>query len=217
MHEDIEPEPVAAARVAGVHIEKLRAFTHELADRGEQLGLIGPLERPRIWTRHILNSSVMAPLVPTGSLGDIGSGAGLPGLVIAILRPDVQCTLIEPMERRTQWLSDQAHNLGLNNVEIVRARAQDLHNKRTFDTVTARAVSALRKLIPMAAPLTGLGGQLIFLKGSRVSEEMSEAASVIKKYRLNDVTIDSLTAPDLSEETWVFRATVDKGSAQPHA
>jgi len=213
MREDIEIEPPAAARLAGVHLEKLRAFTQALAERGEELGLIGPLERPRIWTRHILNSSLMTPLVPAGSLADIGSGAGLPGLVIAILRPDVQCTLIEPMERRTQWLSEQASELGLVNVEVVRARAQDLHGQRTFDSVTARAVSALRKLIPMAAPLAARNGQLILLKGSRVNEEVSEAASVIKKFRLSDIRVDSLTAPDVSEETWVFRATVDKGSA----
>lgn len=217
MHEDIEPEPAAAARLAGPHTEKLRAFARELAERGEELGLIGPLERPRIWTRHVLNSSLIAPLVAPGSLADIGSGAGLPGLVVAIMRPDVQCVLIEPMERRTQWLISQVQDLSLDNVEVIRARAQDLHRQRTFDTVTARAVSALRKLIPMAAPLVRHGGQLLLLKGSRVEEEAAEAAPAIKKFRLTDVHIESLTEPDLEEKTWVFRATVEKGSAQPHS
>src|SRR5699024_5518256 len=114
----------------------------------ELLGLIGPLELPRIWTRHVLNSTLVAELVRPGVVGDVGSGGGLPGLVLAIARPDAQFVLIEPMERRTDWLSAQVDALGLTNVTVERARAEESAYRGRLDQVTARAVSALRKLIP---------------------------------------------------------------------
>lgn len=213
MHTDIEAEPLAAAALAGEHLETLREFTRQLANRGEELGLIGPLERPRIWTRHVLNSSLVAPLLKPGVLGDVGSGAGLPGLVLAILRPDVQCVLIEPMERRVAWLDEQVAHLQLDNVRVIRARAQDIFGQEKFDQVTARAVSALKKLIPMTAPLVRACGELIFMKGDRVHEELIAAASSVKKFHLRDVRVDILTEEGLAEQTRVFRATVEKDLA----
>ena len=118
-----------------------------LAEQGETRGLIGPLELPRLWTRHILNSAIAAPLFD-GRAADIGSGAGLPGIVLAIARPDVTWTLVEPMERRVAWLTEQADALDLGNVTVVRARAEEWVPEASVDVVTARAVSALRTLIP---------------------------------------------------------------------
>src|SRR6201999_3621958 len=149
----VESEPAVAADVFGGRIELARSYTAELARRGEELGLIGPLELPRIWTRHILNCVLIAPLLHPGLVGDVGSGAGLPGIVLAIARPDVDFVLIEPMERRVAWLTEQKSELGLSNVTVVRARAEDARDLRKLDQVTARAVSAFSKLIPLCAPL----------------------------------------------------------------
>ena len=121
---EIEPEPAAAEQIFGDRIDLARRFTAALGEHGEERGLIGPLEPPRLWSRHVLNSAVIAPLF-RGRVGDVGSGAGLPGLVLAIARPDVEWVLIEPMERRVAWLAEQVDSLGLDNVEIVRARAED--------------------------------------------------------------------------------------------
>ena len=146
---ELEVEPTIAAELFGDRIDIARSFTDALAREGEERGLIGPLELPRLWTRHILNSVIAAPLFH-GSVADIGSGAGLPGLVLAIACPDVQWTLIEPMERRITWLDEQVSALGLANVDVVRARAEDVRPADGFDVVTARAVSALRTLIPLS-------------------------------------------------------------------
>jgi len=205
----LEPEPAAAEAVFGASIETARAFTSDLARRGEELGLIGPLELPRLWTRHVINSGLVAPLVRPGALvGDIGSGAGLPGLVLAIARPDARFVLIEPMERRTDWLRAEAAALGLDNVEVVRARAEDAPYVERLDQITARAVSALRTLIPAVVPLARPGGELILMKGARVEEERDAAAKQIARARLVDVEILTLGEGVTTEVTRVFRATV---------
>ena len=206
----LETEPAAAATLFGDRIDLARSFTNELARRGEELGLIGPLELPRLWTRHILNSAVLAPLLEErGRVADVGSGAGLPGLVLAIARPDVHLTLIEPMERRVDWLTSEASRLGLDNVAVVRARAEDVADEIVVDQVTARAVSALSKLIPLTVPLVRSGGQLILMKGARVEDEMEKARKVILRKRLTDVEVLELGVGVVDETTRVFRATVD--------
>lgn len=206
----LEAEPAAATALFGDRIDLARSFTNELARRGEELGLIGPLELPRLWTRHILNSAVLAPLLEAGGrVADVGSGAGLPGLVLAIARPDVHLTLIEPMERRVDWLTSEADRLGLDNVAVVRARAEDVADDFVVDQVTARAVSALSKLIPLTVPLVRSGGQLILMKGARVEDEMEKARKVILRMRLTDVEVLELGAGVVEEITRVFRATVD--------
>jgi len=205
----LETEPEAAQALFGDRIDLARAYTNDLARRGEELGLIGPLEIPRLWTRHILNCALLAPLILPGRVGDIGSGAGLPGLVLAIARPDVQFILIEPMERRVEWLLHETAELGLENVEVVRVRAEDAKFSPWLDQVTARAVSALSKLIPLTAPLVRSGGQLLFLKGANVANEVDAAAKAIRKARLSDVEILTLGEGVVSEVTRVFRATVD--------
>ena len=206
----LEAEPAAAAALFGDRIEVARSFTNELARRGEELGLIGPLELPRLWTRHILNSALLAPLLEArGRVADVGSGAGLPGLVLAIARPDVEFVLIEPMERRTDWLRAESDRLGLQNVTVLRGRAEDVADDVVVDQVTARAVSALSKLIPLTVPLVRSGGQLILMKGARVDEEIEKARKVILRKRLSDVEVLELGEGVVDETTRVFRATVD--------
>ncbi|MCK2025705.1 16S rRNA (guanine(527)-N(7))-methyltransferase RsmG [Microbacterium sp. SSW1-47] len=203
----VEAEPAVAAELFGDRIDVARQFTAALAREGEERGLIGPLELPRLWTRHILNSAIAAPLFH-GTVADIGSGAGLPGLVLAIARPDVTWTLVEPMERRITWLNEQVAALGLDNVTVLRSRAEDVKAGDGFDVVTARAVSALRTLLPLTAPLVRDGGELALLKGANAANEIEAAQKQIKKYRLSDVRVEVLGEGVLPETTRVVRARV---------
>ena len=209
---ELEQEPEAAAVIFGDRLEQARAFTRNLAAQGETRGLIGPLEVPRLWTRHILNSAVIAPLFTAGRVGDVGSGAGLPGIVCAIARPDITWVLIEPMERRTAWLQEQADELGLTNVDVVRARAEDWAEGPSLDAVTARAVSALRTLLPLTAPLVRDGGELVLMKGISAAAEIEKAAKQIRAQRLVDVRVEVVGEGLLGEPTRVVRGTVRRSS-----
>ncbi len=206
---EIELEPAVAAQLAGDRIDVLRAFTRDLGERGELLGLIGPLEAPRLWTRHVLNSAILAPLIDEGAtVADIGTGGGLPGLVLAIVRPDARFLLIEPMERRCLWLNEQVERLGLDNVEVKRGRAEEYHGAFEVDQVTARAVTALRNLVPLTAPLLRSGGEMLFLKGSGVQAEIEAAQKVLRKYSAQDVWVEELGIGVLEETTRVCRARI---------
>ena len=205
----LELEPAAAETLAGERIDVLRAFAADLAARGEELGLIGPLELPRLWTRHLLNSAVLAPLLDSGgTVADIGTGGGMPGLVLGIVRPDVEFRLIEPMERRCAWLNEQITHLGLTNTTVKRGRAEEFHGAFEVDQVTARAVTALRKLVPLTAPLLRDGGEMLFLKGASVENEVEAAQKVLRKHRVSDISIELLGEELLAESTRVFRAKV---------
>jgi len=204
---ELEPEPAAAMAVFGDRLPLARRFTRALAEEGEARGLIGPLELPRLWTRHILNSAVIAPLF-SGRSGDVGSGAGLPGLVLAIARPDLEWVLIEPMERRTVWLHEQVAALGLDNVEVVRARAEDWAEGPVLDAVTARAVSALRALLPLVTPLVRDGGELVLMKGASAETEIETARKQIRALGLEDVRVETAGAELLDQPTTVVRAIV---------
>jgi len=205
---EYEAEPAQAAQVFGDQLALARQFTANLAQYGEELGLIGPLELPRLWSRHILNCGIVAPLL-NGRVGDVGSGAGLPGLVLAIARPDVDFVLIEPMERRTAWLNDQVAELGLTNVTVVRDRAEDVRRDVLLDQVTARAVSALKKLIPMTAPLVRPGGELVLMKGASAAAEIEAASKQIRAFKLQNVEVLTLGEGLLDDVTRVVRATVE--------
>ena len=206
---EVEPEPAAAAQIAGDRIDVLREFARDLGERGETLGLIGPLEPPRLWTRHLLNSAILAPLIETGAkVADIGTGGGMPGLVLAIVRPDAHFKLIEPMERRCAWLNEQAERLELDNVEVKRGRAEAFHDAFEVDQVTARAVTALRKLVPPAAPLLRDGGELLLLKGESVQSEIDAAEKQLRKYKVHDIAVEELGLGLLAETTRVCRARV---------
>jgi 16S rRNA (guanine527-N7)-methyltransferase len=209
LSETLEAEPPATAAVFGAQLELARAFTRNLAEQGEKLGLIGPLELPRLWSRHILNCAIVAPLLRPGVVGDVGSGAGLPGLVLAIARPDVSFVLIEPMERRVAWLNDQVSALALTNVSVVRARAEEAKVRQQLDQVTARAVSAFKTLVPLTAPLLRRGGELILMKGAGAPAEVEAASKVIRRFHLTNVEVIELGAGVLQDVTRVIRATVD--------
>lgn len=206
---ELEVEPSAAAEIAGDRIEVLREFARDLGERGEELGLIGPLEPPRLWTRHLLNSAILAPLITVGAkVADIGTGGGMPGLVLAIVRPDAEFRLIEPMERRCNWLNEQIERLQLDNVEVLRGRAEEYHGAFEVDQVTARAVTALRKLVPLTAPLLRDGGEMLFLKGTSVQGEIDAAEKVLRKHRVREISVEELGAGQLAETTRVFRAKI---------
>jgi len=204
---ELEIEPDAAAQIFGDRIDRAREFVSALAEHGEERGLIGPLELPRLWSRHVLNSAVIAPAF-RGRVGDVGSGAGLPGLVLAIARPDVEWVLIEPMERRVAWLTEQRDALELDNVEVVRARAEDWAGAGSLDMVTARAVSALRTLLPWTAPLVRDGGELALLKGASVEGEIDAASKQLRKYQVSNVRVELFGEGIVAEPTRLLRASV---------
>jgi 16S rRNA (guanine527-N7)-methyltransferase len=206
--DSVETEPAVAVELFGEQIDVARAFTANLAAQGEERGLIGPLELPRLWSRHILNCAIVAPLLKPGLVGDVGSGAGLPGLVLAIARPDVDFVLIEPMERRVAWLNEQVDELGLTNVSVVRDRAEDARLTDPLDQVTARAVSAFRKLIPLTAPLLRDGGELVLMKGAGAVAEVEAATKELRKFRVHDVEVLTLGEDVLDDVTRVIRARV---------
>ncbi|WP_254052164.1 16S rRNA (guanine(527)-N(7))-methyltransferase RsmG [Aeromicrobium sp. A1-2] len=175
-----------------------------LATDGVLKGLIGPREVPRIWDRHIMNSAVVVQRVPHGaSVADIGTGAGLPGLVWAIARPDISVALVEPLLRRTTFLEDAVRDLGLDNVSIVRARAEDVHE--TYDVVTARAVAALDKLGRWCLPPVAPGGVLLALKGRTAQDEITTATATL--HRLGATTIVVATYENGDVPTTVVEVT----------
>lgn len=163
------------------------AYHAMLVQEGEMRGLLGPREVSRLWERHLLNSAAVVPFLPeTGLIVDIGSGAGLPGVVIAAMRPGAEVVLVEPMERRTVWLTEVVERLGLTNVEVRRARAQELWGVLEADAVTARAVAALDKLYRWTAPLVRPGGVIVALKGERATDELTTAAPAMRELGLKD-------------------------------
>ncbi|MEO0313158.1 MAG: hypothetical protein RL140_388 [Actinomycetota bacterium] len=202
-----EIEPAVAAQIFGDRIELARGYAAALVRDGDLLGLLGPRELPRLWTRHILNSAVAAELIPEGkTVADIGSGAGLPGIPLAIARPNNHFTLIEPMERRSDWLLEIVDELGLKNVTVLRARAEEVGE--VFDIATARAVSALPKLLRLAIPMVRHGGEVLALKGSKAADEVAEARKLQKKLGIFGFEILSTGTEFLAEPTVVVRTTL---------
>ena len=201
-----EVEPKEAQEVFGEHIGQARQYFDLLVRDGDLLGLIGPRELPKLWSRHILNSAVVADLVEDGQLvADVGSGAGFPGIPMAILRPKVKFVLIEPMERRANWLADVVvPTLGLENVKVLRGRAEEAP-LRNYDVTTARAVSALPKLLRMLVPLTAHGGQVLAMKGSKAQDEIEESRSLAKKLKLDSFEIVTVGENLLVDPTTVVR------------
>lgn len=204
----VEAAPVEAKAVFATAWPRAVAFADLLVSDGELRGLIGPRELPRLWTRHLLNSAAVAGFVPQYTrFADVGSGAGFPGVVVALMRPDLDVHLIEPMERRTAWLEDVVAALELSNVTVRRARAEEVHGADEFDVVSARAVAALRKLIPWVGPLIHPGGRLVALKGERAAAEIDDAQKALQKYKLRDVTSHEVVVPGTEEPTRVVTAT----------
>lgn len=203
----LEKEPAEAAAIFGDRIGLARAYAAALARDSDTLGLLGPRELERLWSRHILNSAVVAELVPAGAtVADVGSGAGLPGIPMAIAQPEAHFTLIEPMERRSDWLLQVCEEIGLTNVEVRRARAEEVGS--VYDIVTARAVSALPKLLRMTVDLTRAGGEILALKGSKAAEEVAEAQKIAKKLKISGFEILTVGAQHLAEPTTIVRTTL---------
>lgn len=200
----VEKEPAVAKEIFGDRIDKARAYAAALARDSDTLGLLGPRELEILWSRHVLNSAVVAELIPDGvTVADVGSGAGLPGIPMAIAQPNAHFTLIEPMERRSDWLKEQVEALQLTNVEVLRARAEEVGS--VYDIVTARAVSNLSKLLRMTVDLIREGGQLLALKGSKAADEIAEAQKMSKKLKLAGFDLLTVGAEKLAEPTTVVR------------
>jgi 16S rRNA (guanine527-N7)-methyltransferase len=182
--------PAAAESVFGPAMKAAETYARLLAGPGTERGLIGPYEIPRLWERHLLNSAVVAELVPhPGSLVDLGSGAGLPGIVLALLLPDVQVTLLEPMLRRVVFLEECVKILDLANARVQRGRAEEFAGRLSADVVTARAVAPLERLAAMAVKLVRPGGVVLAIKGARAAEELNAARSALRHLGLRDVDL----------------------------
>lgn len=204
-----EAEPESAKAIFGPQIEKARAFAQKLAKDSDDLGLLGPRELDKLWSRHILNSAVVAETVKPGDhVADVGSGAGLPGIPMAIAMPEAHFVLIEPMERRSTWMLEVIQELALTNVEVRRARAEEVLDLN-FDIVTARAVAALDKLLRLTVPLLKPGGSLIALKGSKAAEEIEAARKLQKKLGIASFEIQICGEKFLDEPTSVVKTTLD--------
>ncbi|WP_425864119.1 16S rRNA (guanine(527)-N(7))-methyltransferase RsmG [Arthrobacter sp. TWP1-1] len=205
------PEAVAAQRIFGDQLDLAKRYVEHLATSGIERGLIGPREVPRLWSRHVLNCAVVAELIDDGAkVADVGSGAGLPGLCLAIARPDLYLTLIEPLERRVTWLEEVVMDLGLSNVEIIRSRAEAAIGKVECTVVTARAVSALKTLAPLTIPLLGGEGELLAIKGRSAEEEIATAGKTIRNLGGYETSIVIAGQDVLEEPTTVVRVKVKR-------
>ena len=199
-------DPRAAKVFTADRLRLAERYADWLADAGVVRGLIGPREVPRLWDRHILNCAVLGEVIPEGvAVADIGSGAGLPGLVLAIARPDLRITLIEPLLRRTTFLEEVAEDLGLDNVTVLRGRADAFHGELGFDVVTSRAVAGLGKLLDWSMPLVAPRGALVAMKGSSIETEIEEAAADLEKWGCASPTVSELGVDVLETTTVAVR------------
>ena len=177
--------PLDPSDVFGSRLPLAQKYHDSLATDGSTRGFIGPREVPRLWERHLINCAVVGEVMPQDAvLIDVGSGAGLPGIPLAIARPDLQITLIEPLLKRSTYLNEVVDLLGLDNVTVIRGRAEEGPVKKAVkgaDIVTSRAVAPLGKLAKWSLPLVRKGGEMIALKGSSVHEELERDAADIKR------------------------------------
>jgi 16S rRNA (guanine527-N7)-methyltransferase len=201
-------EPAAARSVFGERLPLARRYAVLLARDGVSRGLIGPREAERLWERHLLNSAILADVVPRGCrVVDVGSGAGLPGIPLALRRADLRVDLVEPMLRRTDFLNEVVAGLDLRDrVRVIRGRADEATVRQQIggaDRVTARAVAPLDRLVKWCLPLVAPGGALLALKGARAVEEVAEHADALHRLGAGDVTVQRLGEEVLAEPTWV--------------
>ncbi|MFF3563848.1 16S rRNA (guanine(527)-N(7))-methyltransferase RsmG [Streptomyces sp. NPDC002574] len=180
---ELPPAPEAAREVFGERFADAVRYAELLAEAGVGRGLIGPREVPRLWERHLLNCAVLSEVIPHGaSVCDVGSGAGLPGIPLALTRPDLTITLLEPLLRRTTFLEEAVRLLGLDNVGVVRGRAEEMIGKLPpVDVVTARAVAPLERLAGWGMPLLRPHGEMAVLKGDTAEEELKAARAALSR------------------------------------
>ena len=187
-----EAAPEGAASVFGPRLPLATRFVEILADTGVSHGLIGPREVPRLWDRHVLNSAVIADAFPDRAhVIDVGSGAGLPGIALAIARPDLHLSLVEPMLRRTTWLEQTRAELELDNVEVHRGRAEEFAGRLSAPWVTARAVARLDKLARWCVPLLTPGGTMIAMKGRSAEQELTEDRPALLRLGLSAARVSA--------------------------
>jgi 16S rRNA (guanine527-N7)-methyltransferase len=188
---------VAAAEMFGEALPRAERYAELLSGIGVERGVLGPAEAERIWDRHLLNSGVVARLVPAKcTLIDVGSGAGLPGIVLAMLLPGAAVTLLEPMARRVEFLQQTVADLQLANVEVVRGRAEDLAGQLAGDVVTARAVAPLDKLAGLCLGLARPGGRVLAMKGSNAEAELAKARPVLARLGVTDARVVQAASAD---------------------
>src|SRR5450631_855205 len=207
--QQVPPPPTGADRVFGDRLVLAERFAAILADSGVSHGLIGPREVPRLWERHVLNCAVIHLAIPVDQMViDVGSGAGLPGLALAIARPDLDLHLIEPMLRRTNWLAMAVEELGLTNVKVHRGRAEEFAGVLSAPVVTARAVARLSELARWCLPLLQPGGSLLAIKGLSVVDELVADRSVLRRLGAVDDVIETFGGGVLDQETTVLRVVM---------
>lgn len=203
--------PPEASQVFGERLELAEQFVALLATEGIVRGLIGPREIDRLWDRHVLNSAVLAELVPTDArVVDVGSGGGFPGVPLALVRDDITVTLVEPMARRVEWLQEVIDSLELKNLAVLRGRAEETAIRATAggaDVVTARAVAPLAKLANWCLPLSRQGGLLLALKGASAEEEVARDRAAVLKAGGEDITVVQCGAGVLAVPTTVVVVT----------
>jgi 16S rRNA (guanine527-N7)-methyltransferase len=181
----------------GAALPQARRYAELLAGAGVERGLVGPAEADRIWDRHLLNCGAIARLFPAQcAVTDVGSGAGLPGIVLAILLPGARITLLEPMARRVEFLQECVAELGLENAEVVRGRAEDLAGHLAADVVTARAVAPLDRLAGLCLGLVRPGGRVLAMKGSTADAELAKARPVLSRLGVTDARVVRVTGAD---------------------
>jgi 16S rRNA (guanine527-N7)-methyltransferase len=203
------PMPAAARAMLGDAAPRMELYANLLSEAGVERGLLGPNEVPRIWERHLLNSAVVAELVPGPcSLVDLGSGAGLPGIVLALLLPDSEVILLEPALRRATFLEECVAELALANARVVRARAEQMAGELAADVVTARAVAPLDRLAGLAAGLLKPGGILLAVKGAKASAEVRDAQAALRRLGLRDAEVLLVGSGKVDPAATVVRLTV---------
>ena len=214
--ETAPPEaPAEAAEFFGDRLGLAQAYVARLAGAGIERGLLGPREVPRLWERHVLNCAVVADLIRDGErVADVGSGAGLPGVALALARPDLQITLIEPLLRRATFLHETVDELGLSSVTVQRARAEEIRGGG-YDVVTARAVAPLEKLAGWTLPLLRPGGRLLALKGASIADELAASAASLTRSGASSWRVEEAGSGIVDPPTLVAVVLRATGSAPP--
>ncbi|WP_338749404.1 16S rRNA (guanine(527)-N(7))-methyltransferase RsmG [Janibacter alittae] len=212
MTTDVPPPTEGAHRFFGERLPHAEVFAALLADTGVSHGLIGPREVSILWERHILNCAVIEDAFPDGArLIDVGSGAGLPGVALAIARPDLEVHLVEPMQRRTEWLESAIAEIGLDTVTVHRGRAEEFHGQLTAPYVTARAVARLDKLARWCFPLLEHEGRMVALKGRSAEDELAATTTALRKMGLVRADVGSHGADVLAAPTLTVTCHVRHG------
>lgn len=209
------PEEGAVAAVFGNGQERARRFVDHLTTSGVDRGLVGPREVPRIWTRHVLNCAVVGELIGAdATVCDVGSGAGLPGVALALSRPDLEVVLVEPLLRRVTWLHEVIDDLGLERVRVVRGRAEDVVGTVRADVAVARAVAQLDVLARWCLPLLYPGGKLLAIKGRSAGEELAAGQETLERLGATDWHIVRSGEGTLAEPTTVVEIVAGSGPAR---